>query len=264
MTIPTGPVERPPDLSETVAAAVLAVPGVAGLHGGAFGDVATYLPGARIAGASAPPFRDLTPAEEEQLVDELRASGADIVWVGLGMPRQELFMRRMAERLPGITLIGVGAAFDLLSGTVPQAPAWLQRVGLEWLFRLAQEPRRLWRRYIVNNPAYLVLGSWQVLRDRARRTRGGRVAGAQLWARHPDHDDRTPRPAPTGRADSRERRDDGFTISLRTGCFCNPGAGEGAFALTGSPLRGSRRGGAREMGKSFLRKGLGGNIVFRP
>ena len=75
-------------------------------------------------------------------------------------------MDRVKDRLPGIALLGVGAAFDFLAGTVKQAPAWMQRSGLEWLYRLIQEPRRLWRRYIWNNPSYVVLLSWQVLRTK--------------------------------------------------------------------------------------------------
>ena len=120
-------------------------------------------PGVRIVGVHAPPFRPLTTDEEEGVLQEIRGSGADIVWVGLGMPKQELWMDRVRDRLPGIALLGVGAAFDLLSGTVPQAPAWMQRIGLEWFYRLMREPRRLWRRYLWNNPAYLILLARQIV-----------------------------------------------------------------------------------------------------
>ncbi|MGH6945541.1 MAG: WecB/TagA/CpsF family glycosyltransferase [Geminicoccaceae bacterium] len=130
-----------------------------------------FAPGAVIAGEMAPPFRDLTSAETDAVVAELRSSGADIVWVGLGMPRQEKWMHQVAHRLPGMTLAGVGAAFDLLSGTVPQAPAGLQRAGLEWAFRLWQEPRRLWRRYVLNNPLYILLAADQLIRCRLRKAR---------------------------------------------------------------------------------------------
>jgi N-acetylglucosaminyldiphosphoundecaprenol N-acetyl-beta-D-mannosaminyltransferase len=136
--------------------------------------IARFAPTAVVVGQMAPPFRDLTPAETDAVVAELAASNADIVWVGLGMPRQEKWMHEIAPRLPGKTLIGVGAAFDLLSGTVPQAPPLLQRAGLEWAFRLWQEPRRLWRRYVLNNPLYLVLAAHQVLRYRP----GSRADGA--------------------------------------------------------------------------------------
>jgi N-acetylglucosaminyldiphosphoundecaprenol N-acetyl-beta-D-mannosaminyltransferase len=86
------------------------------------------------------------------------------------MPKQELWMQRVADELPGVALLGVGAAFDLLSGVVPQAPPGLQGAGLEWLYRMLQEPRRLWRRYLWNNPRYLVLLAGQLLF--ARRPRG--------------------------------------------------------------------------------------------
>lgn len=138
--------------------------------------IARRMPLAKVVGTMPPPFRPLTPAEEDDFVSAVQASGADIVWVGLGMPRQELFIHRVAPRLPGVALVGVGAAFDFLSGTVPQAPDWLQRAGLEWLYRLIQEPRRLWRRYLVNNPAFIVLATAQVVRARQarRRVRAGR------------------------------------------------------------------------------------------
>ncbi|HSK90946.1 MAG TPA: WecB/TagA/CpsF family glycosyltransferase [Euzebyales bacterium] len=132
------------------------------------GQIARRWPRAQVVGAMAPPFRPLTPDEEDAFVAAVRGSGADIVWVGLGMPRQELFIHRIAPRLPGVALLGVGAAFDFLSGTVPQAPAWLQRAGLEWLYRLLQEPRRLWRRYVVNNPLFVLLAAAQVVRHRRR------------------------------------------------------------------------------------------------
>lgn len=137
--------------------------------------IAERFPRATVAGTLAPPFRPLTAAEEDAFVAAVRASRADIVWVGLGMPRQELFIHRIAERLPGVALIGVGAAFDFLSGTVPQAPGWLQRAGLEWLYRLAQEPRRLWRRYAVNNPQFMLLAAAQVARYRYRRRIGSQA-----------------------------------------------------------------------------------------
>ena len=113
-------------------------------------------PGAQVLGMHAPPFRPLTEVEQRLDVERIRDSGAEIVWVGLGMPKQEKWMRQVAPELPGVALVGVGAAFDLLSGRVPQAPDWLQDRGLEWAYRLYREPRRLWRRYLWNNPAYLV------------------------------------------------------------------------------------------------------------
>lgn len=131
-------------------------------------------PSIRIAGAVAPPFRPLTSSEDRDVTRKIEASGADVVWVGLGMPKQELWMHRVRERLPGTTLIGVGAAFDFLAGVKTQAPHWMQDSGLEWLFRLMQEPRRLWRRYLWHNPAYLGLLAQQLFRHRFQGSTAGR------------------------------------------------------------------------------------------
>lgn len=125
-------------------------------------------PSVQIAGAIAPPFRPLTEGEEDAIIDEIRASGATVLWVGLGMPKQELWMHRMTQRLPGMTILGVGAAFDFLAGTKREAPNWMRSHGLEWLYRLIQEPRRLWRRYLWNNPAFLVLLGAQWVGHRLR------------------------------------------------------------------------------------------------
>jgi N-acetylglucosaminyldiphosphoundecaprenol N-acetyl-beta-D-mannosaminyltransferase len=128
-------------------------------------------PGVEIVGRLAPPYRPLTAAEDDEFIDRIRASGANVVWVGLGMPKQELWMHRMRDRLPGMNVLAVGAAFDLLSGTVPQAPDWLQDRGLEWAYRLWREPRRLWRRYLFNNPAFAVLATAELARNRHRTRR---------------------------------------------------------------------------------------------
>lgn len=112
-------------------------------------------PGVQVVGAEAPPFRPLTEREEAELVERVRQAGPDVVWVGLGTPRQDLFVDRFRDRL-GVTLVAVGAAFDFLAGAKRQAPAWMQDRGLEWAFRLATEPRRLWRRYLVGNAQFLV------------------------------------------------------------------------------------------------------------
>ncbi|MBA3848911.1 MAG: glycosyltransferase [Opitutus sp.] len=114
------------------------------------------LPGLEIAGTFVPPFRELTPGEFARLQRQIAESRADIVWVGLGTPKQEKFMAGAWEQLDASALIGVGAAFDFLSGRVPQAPRWMQRSGLEWLHRLATEPGRLWPRYLVHNPMFVV------------------------------------------------------------------------------------------------------------
>jgi N-acetylglucosaminyldiphosphoundecaprenol N-acetyl-beta-D-mannosaminyltransferase len=110
-----------------------------------------------------PPFRPLTPGEEEALLEDFRASGAAILFVGLGCPKQERWMAAQRPRLPAV-MLGVGAAFDFHAGTLPQAPAWMQRAGLEWLFRLAQEPRRLWKRYLKHNPRFVALLLLQLVR----------------------------------------------------------------------------------------------------
>ncbi len=126
-----------------------------------------------IAGAEAPPFRPLSPEEEAATVARIQASGARVVFVGLGCPKQEFWMARQRGSL-GAVMIGVGAAFDFHSGTVAQAPRWLMALGLEWLYRLTQEPGRLWRRYLVNNPVFVVLflGQWLGYRlGWARRSR---------------------------------------------------------------------------------------------
>jgi N-acetylglucosaminyldiphosphoundecaprenol N-acetyl-beta-D-mannosaminyltransferase len=120
-------------------------------------SIEEFAPNAVIVGAHSPPFRALTAEDDQADAERIRSSGADIVWVGLGMPKQELWMHRMAGSLPGMALAGVGAAFDFLAGVVDEAPQWMQRAGLEWLYRLGKEPRRLWRRYVWNNPAFVFL-----------------------------------------------------------------------------------------------------------
>jgi N-acetylglucosaminyldiphosphoundecaprenol N-acetyl-beta-D-mannosaminyltransferase len=113
-------------------------------------------PELRLVGSHSPPFRQLTTDEEEDALAMINASGADIVWVGLGAPKQERWMAANRPRLEPPILAGVGAAFDFHAGTVRQAPTVLQHSGLEWLFRLCVEPRRLWRRYLTTNPRFVV------------------------------------------------------------------------------------------------------------
>jgi N-acetylglucosaminyldiphosphoundecaprenol N-acetyl-beta-D-mannosaminyltransferase len=120
-------------------------------------------PGLKVAGACAPPFRPLTPAEDSQVVAQINQAAPDIVWVGLGTPKQDLWMDAHRDLLTAPVLIGVGAAFDFHTGRLPQAPSWMQRGGLEWLFRLGHEPRRLWYRYIVYNPLFILLVLAQIL-----------------------------------------------------------------------------------------------------
>jgi N-acetylglucosaminyldiphosphoundecaprenol N-acetyl-beta-D-mannosaminyltransferase len=111
--------------------------------------------GLRIAGGSSPPFRTLTAAENDREIELINSSGAAVVWVGTGQPRQEQWMHEMRSRLAPPLLVGVGAAFDFHAGLVSQAPPWMQRNGLEWVYRLSHEPRRLWRRYARYNPLFV-------------------------------------------------------------------------------------------------------------
>lgn len=113
-------------------------------------------PRLQIVGAYSPPFRELTPDEDRAVVGAINDARPDIVWVGLSTPKQERWMAAHVDRVDAHVLIGVGAAFDIHAGTLRQAPRWMQRSGLEWLFRLGCEPRRLWRRYAVNIPRFLV------------------------------------------------------------------------------------------------------------
>jgi N-acetylglucosaminyldiphosphoundecaprenol N-acetyl-beta-D-mannosaminyltransferase len=121
-----------------------------------------------------PPFRPLTQEEDERTAREIVASGARIVFVGLGCPKQEQWMARNRGRVPAVT-IGVGAAFDFLSGAKKQAPGAMQRAGLEWLFRLSTEPKRLWRRYLRQNPAFMGLLALQVAKSRRKSGRPDRA-----------------------------------------------------------------------------------------
>ena len=122
------------------------------------------VPGLQIAGTYAPPFRAMTELERREIADVLNASGADIVWVGLSTPKQERWMAENRASLNAAVLIGVGAAFDFHAGTLRRAPRWIQPLCLEWLFRLVVEPRRLWKRYLVNNPQFIFALAMQFLR----------------------------------------------------------------------------------------------------
>jgi N-acetylglucosaminyldiphosphoundecaprenol N-acetyl-beta-D-mannosaminyltransferase len=119
-------------------------------------------PNLRIAGATPSTFGRISPEAADRIRDEIRQSGAQIVFVGLGCPRQEVWAYEFRERL-NVPIIAVGAAFPFLAGTLRQAPQWMQDRGLEWLFRLCTEPRRLWRRYLLLSPAYLLLVTCQWL-----------------------------------------------------------------------------------------------------
>lgn len=113
-------------------------------------------PGLKTAGTFSPPFRALSEVEDREICEQINASGADIVWVGLSTPKQERWMAAHRDLLDAPVLVGVGAAFDFHTGNVRQAPGWLQRSGLEWVFRLTMEPKRLWKRYGKIVPVFLV------------------------------------------------------------------------------------------------------------
>ena len=126
-------------------------------------------PGLRIVGTFAPPFRALTTAEADELRSLVGGLKPDILWVGLSTPKQEKFMAQYWQELEATLLIGVGAAFDFHAGRVRQAPRWMQRGGLEWLFRLGCEPRRLWKRYLKNNPLFVFRAVCQLTKLRKYR-----------------------------------------------------------------------------------------------
>jgi N-acetylglucosaminyldiphosphoundecaprenol N-acetyl-beta-D-mannosaminyltransferase len=144
------------------------------LHGGH--DQATLLhltermrrrhPGIKIVGGYAPPSRLLTPEEEDAVVRQINEAAPDVVWVGLGVPRQEKWMARMRARVDAPVMCGVGAAFDFHAGRVSMAPRWMQQRGLEWLYRITQEPRRLLPRYVRSNPRFVISFARQYLTER--------------------------------------------------------------------------------------------------
>ncbi len=118
-------------------------------------NLRTRYPGLKIVGGYSPPYRQLSAEEEAGVAREINRSGADVVWVGIGVPKQEKWMAAMRDRLDAPVLVGVGAAFDFHAGLVPQAPNWMQAVGMEWAYRLSREPKRLWRRYAKYNPRFV-------------------------------------------------------------------------------------------------------------
>jgi N-acetylglucosaminyldiphosphoundecaprenol N-acetyl-beta-D-mannosaminyltransferase len=141
------------------------------LYGGAEGvaellraKLTERFPGVQVVGTHCPPFRPLTGEEEDEIVRLINATGADVVWVGLSTPKQERWMDRMAHRLDANVVLGVGAAFDINAGLTSRAPRFVQRLGMEWLYRLLKEPRRLYKRYLKNNPRFV----WRILRRRPR------------------------------------------------------------------------------------------------
>ncbi len=129
-------------------------------------------PGLQIVGGYSPPFRELSDAEESEIAARINADRPDVVWVGTGVPRQEKWMARMRPRLEVPVIGAVGAAFDFHAGRISQAPSWMQDRGLEWTYRIAQEPRRLLPRYLYYNPAFLVAFAGQLVREKLLRRAG--------------------------------------------------------------------------------------------
>jgi N-acetylglucosaminyldiphosphoundecaprenol N-acetyl-beta-D-mannosaminyltransferase len=128
------------------------------------GRLQARYPGLIVAGVHAPPYRPADVEEEAAVIEAINATSPDIVWVGLGTPKQDYWVARHRPRLNAPALIAIGAAFDFHAGLIPQAPTWMQRNGLEWLFRLAQEPRRLAYRYLVYNPLFVMRIAAQLAR----------------------------------------------------------------------------------------------------
>jgi N-acetylglucosaminyldiphosphoundecaprenol N-acetyl-beta-D-mannosaminyltransferase len=137
------------------------------------GRLSAMFPGLRIAGTYTPPFGTVSPDQSDAIVAAINDAQPDIVWVGLSTPRQERWMSAHVDRLTASVLVGVGAAFDFNAGLKRQAPRWMQRSGLEWSFRLATEPRRLWRRYLQNNPEFV----WRIAHQFMRHSFGQSVGG---------------------------------------------------------------------------------------
>ena len=117
-------------------------------------EIQRIAPGALIVGAESPPFRDLSDAELREVIVRIEAADVDVVWVGLGTPKQDYEVERMAAA-SATTFVAIGAAFDFIAGNKKRAPQWMQKSGLEWVFRLVSEPRRLWKRYLLGNARFL-------------------------------------------------------------------------------------------------------------
>ncbi len=125
-------------------------------------------PGLQIVGGYSPPFRALTEEEDDAIAEQINDARPDVLWVGIGVPKQEKWMVRMRDRLEVPVMCAVGAAFDFHAGRVSQAPRWMQERGLEWTYRIAQEPRRLLPRYLYTNPRFMLGFARQYLAERAR------------------------------------------------------------------------------------------------
>ncbi len=152
-----------------------------GLYGGTSESLADFVellnnrfPGLKVACAISPPFRPLTPEEDADFTRQITSSGARVLFVGIGCPRQERWMAAHKGKIPA-AMLGVGAAFDFHTGRIRQAPRWMQRTGLEWVFRLLMDPKRLWRRYAKHNPRFVILFLIQLLKTKVYK--GGNHSG---------------------------------------------------------------------------------------
>ncbi|MEM7790162.1 MAG: WecB/TagA/CpsF family glycosyltransferase [Verrucomicrobiota bacterium] len=161
-----------PDLTLHICEAAAKAGVKIGLYGGTEESLSDFVrilkeryPGIEVPCAISPPFRPLTDEEDERFTREIAESGAQVLFVGIGCPKQERWMAEHKGKLD-MPMLGVGAAFDFHSGRVKQSPAWMQKLGLEWLFRLLMEPKRLWRRYAWHNPRFIVLITAQILINR--------------------------------------------------------------------------------------------------
>jgi N-acetylglucosaminyldiphosphoundecaprenol N-acetyl-beta-D-mannosaminyltransferase len=181
-------------------------------YGGAAGTPAIVaarmqesFPDLQVAGTMSPPFRQLTDAENADIIATINATGARIVLVCLSTPRQERWMAANVGRLEAPVLIGVGAAFDVHAGIIEQAPRWMHPLGLEWLFRLSQDPRRLWRRYLRNNPAFVarVVRQRPFVRPPLTPTRPARADGAPAADARPSRFVPSRSPSPSDQAQAR-------------------------------------------------------------
>lgn len=165
-----------PDLMEALLDRATASGTPVGLYGGTEASLAAFdalaarrWPGLRMVLAISPPFRPLSREEDDDVIARIEAAGVRLLFVGLGCPKQERWMAGHASRLSCV-MVGVGQAFDLLGGVTRRPPGWMHRAGLGWLYRLAHDPRRLWRRYLLHNPRFVALLAWQWIRTRFGRS----------------------------------------------------------------------------------------------
>lgn len=130
-------------------------------------------PGIKIAGMYSPPFRPLTEKEDEAVCKEINSLSPDFLWVGIGAPKQEMWMQEHREKIHGTVMIGVGAGFNFIAGTLDKSPGWMEKASLEWLFRLYKEPRRLWKRYILGGVKYIYFSLDYFFNERKGKIQSG-------------------------------------------------------------------------------------------